>query len=267
MEHSPLEELENALPQIKNESRLSKWFYLFLILVFVLVALGLIIYLGWKNWPQKQASTTTSKPTASSSAKQTETNIGYVNAESGLNLRSQPNSDADIILTLPNHTQVTIINSSGDFYFVEANTKGFVAKEFITFVKPSGYVLKAFTDSSSPLSFLYPDVYKVSFTKTDANNFSYSFTGNSSYGGFSVQTESPLYTLGNYALTHYNAPGQTCDVKFSNGQKECEKVDIASGTVYLLLNNPTLYKIAYLKTEGGLLTDLNNLIFTSLVFK
>jgi hypothetical protein len=33
------------------------------------------------------------------------------------------------------------------------------------------------------------------------------------------------------------------------------------------MDNATLYKISYLKTQGGLLTDLNNLVFFSLVAK
>jgi hypothetical protein len=115
----------------------------------------------------------------------------------------------------------------------------------------------------------------VKFTKStneagEANGlYEYSFTGNDSYGGFKIETEEGKSSLGNYALINYpSATRGTCgEIKFAATRRECEKVETAEGTIFLVLFNTTLYKITYLKTEGGLLTDLNNLVFYSFVVK
>lgn len=260
----PLPTLKQSEPKLP----VSKLIYLLVFTFLILVILGLV-YILFISPKLKKPDQTKPVQQASVSAKPKEDNfsVGYVNAPEGLNLRQSPSSDSVKILLLPNGTELQIISNEGDWYFVESQTKGFVAKEFVTSSKPKGTVLKTFKDDLSPFSFLYPDIYKVSFAKTDTD-LEYSFTGNDSYGGFKVETQTGFSTIGNYALKNYpGAKTGACSPQFAATRKECEELTTDSGTLYLLLVNTTLYKISYLKTEGGLLTDLKNLVFYSLYFK
>lgn len=238
---------------------------IFVIMVLALIGFGLYFFVFNKK---EVAKTDSSQKIATQSSKQEEKfDTGYVTALEGLNLRAEPSLEADIILLLPVGTELKITGEDGDWYLVEAQTKGFVAKEFVSKEKPKGTVLKVFREEESPFYFLYPQVYKVKFTKTD-NTYEYSFTGNDSFGGFKVETQTGLVTLGNYALKNYpQATRSSCDIQFAASRKECEKLNTEQGTIYLVLIDTTLYKISYLKTEGGLLTDINNLVFFSMYFK
>jgi hypothetical protein len=258
--------MEASPPEpVKTESDFSKNIYLAVlgVLLFLATSTAFFLFLINLNKNQKPAKETATK---SSQKSQEEKDTGYVSADGGLNLRKEPSSDSLVLLILPKNTEVKIISSQGDWYFVEANTKGFVTKEFITFVKPKEGILKTFSDLNSPVNFLYPDLYKIEFTKSETE-LDYNFQGNDSYGGFKVQTEKGFTSLGNYSLKNFNKIAAVCDIKFGSNAPECEKVDTDQGTLYLVLVKNTLYKISYLKTEGGLLTDLNNLIFSSFVFK
>ena len=237
------------------------------IVIFVLTAV--IYFLFFFN---KKAATQTQQEKVATSSAQTETTDteskkGYVTAAEGLNLREEASTESLIKLLLPKGTQLQVISTQGDWYFVEAQTKGFVKAEFVSKTKPTDTTLLTFVNDQSPFKFLYPDLYKIALTKAD-NTTTYSFTGNESYGGFKVETQENFATLGNYALKNYStAQKGSCEpIRFGTQAKECEKVTDSSGTTYLLLVNTTLYKISYLKTEGGLLTDLNNLVFYSIYF-
>lgn len=258
-------------PQNQITRPKSKLIYLIVaIILIIIVALGgfLLLNKGSKQ-KNKQPSGEKKATTAATSSAEKVTNgeLGYVTALEGLNLRKEASLDATVLLILPNATEVEIINTQGDWYFVEAQVRGFVAKEFISKQKPSGTVLKIYKDEASPLKFLYPDNYQVSFTKNDTG-YQYSFTGNESVGGFKVETVDNMTTIGNYALKNYPTSTKTaCDINVFLARKECEKVSGDSGTIFLVLEETTLYKISYLKTEGGLLTDLNNLVFPLMVTK
>lgn len=260
-----MDEATDPILQPKSSFLNSKSLYLFSALIILLVVLGLVTYFFLKNSKPKTKPKSEPKKVATQSA-QNKTNLGYVTSLEGLNLRKTASTDGSILLILPNKTEVKIINSQNDWYFIEANTKGFVAKEFISQEKPTDGVLKTFSESPSPFTFLYPELYTVSMNNTD-NVFEYSFTGNDSYGGFKVEKDTEaMFTIGNYALTKYpGAKKEACDIKFGYARKECEKLTTETGTVYLVLFNNSLYKFTYLKTEGGLLTDMNNLVFSSLV--
>ena len=74
--------------------------------------------------------------------------------------------------------------------------------------------------------------------------------------------------MGNYALKNYSAAKKgACSVQFAASRKECEQLETDTGTLYLLLIETTLYKISYLKTEGGTLADINNIVFYTMFFK
>jgi len=263
-------ELSEQTPLPKTEKPKSRLGFRILIItlnLLILTVLAVGVYFLFFNKAEKKNSET-KKQASSSASKKTETKYEavYVSAEEGLNLREKPSTDSDIILLLPYGTELKIFGTEGDWYFVQAQTKGFVAKEFTTTKKPT-ITIKTFSDPDSPFNFLYHDVYKVDFTKKE-NTLEYSFTGNDSFGGFKVDTEEGLQTLGNYALQKY--PGgkrSSCGVRFGAGKKECEKVEDENGTTYLVLVNARLYKFTYLKTEGGLLEDLKNIVFYSLFFK
>ncbi|HSX58187.1 MAG TPA: SH3 domain-containing protein [Candidatus Saccharimonadales bacterium] len=243
-------------------------------IIYVSVFLLLILFIGvlvyiffFKNQTEQKnssAKVATKSATVSSSAKHSE--VIYVTAPEGLNLRSEASTDSYIVTLLPQGTQLTVLTDSGDWYFVEGQTRGYVSKEFVTKEKPTGTILKTFKNSDSPFSFLYPAVYQVNFKKTEAD-LEYSFTGIDSYGGFTATATPGFTTLGNYALKNYpQGQRSACDVKFGTQTKECDKVVTTDGTIYLVLVNTTLYKITYQKTEGGLLVDLNNLVFYSMYF-
>lgn len=259
---------QTPLPKIeKTKSKLGFRILIITLNLLVIAALAVGIYFLFFSKTQKQ-TTETKKQASSSVSKKTQEKyeVTYVSAQEGLNLREKPSTDSGIILLLPYGTELKILGTEGDWYFVEAQTKGFVAKEFTTEKKPT-ITIKTFSDTDSPFSFLYHDVYKIDFSKKETS-FEYIFTGNDSFGGFKVETEKGLQTLGNYALQKYpNGKRSACDVRFGAGNKECEKVEDETGTTYLVLVNAVLYKFTYLKTEGGVLEDLKNIVFYSLFFK
>lgn len=257
-------------PKSPTSGQVSKKVYLVLFVGIILIIAVLVYFLLVASEGDEESTENSQKEaTASAENKTPEPNFetAYVTAAEGLNLREEASTDALIVLLLPAGTELKIISSSGDWYFVEAQTRGYVSKEFVSESKPTGTTLLTFNNSQSPFKFLYPDVYKVELTKADKVT-AYNFTGNQSFGGFKVETVENMATLGNYALQNYpQAAKSGCEpIQFGTQAKECEKVVDSSGTTYLLLVNTTLYKISYLKTEGGLLTDLNNLVFYSLYF-
>jgi hypothetical protein len=257
----------NQVNPIQKQKKSATKLLLGVVVILILVVVGLMSYFVLS---QKSAKPTASvKKTASNSAEtKKDLKIGYVTALEGLNLRQEPNTDSNKILLLPEGTEVSIIGTDGDWYYVETTTKGYVAKDYIASTKPEKTLLKTFKDADSPFNFLYPDVYKVTLKKIDELNLEYSFVSSDSYGGFKVVKELGLSTLGNYALKNYGGAKKTaCAVQFSAARKECEQLETSDGTLYLLLIDNTLYKITYLKTEGGALADINNLVFYSLFFK
>ncbi len=259
------------LPQklTKPKSSSSKTLVVIARLVLILIVVGLIgfIFLGRAKPEETKSTEKQASSSANTDSKKT-TDIGYVTALEGLNLREQPTTDSNIILLLPEGTQVQILGTDNDWYYVEAQTKGYVSKEYISTTKPEKPALLVFNASESPFNFLYHDVYKVVFKNTGANNFEYSFTSSDSYGGFSVTTGKGFSTLGNYALKNYSAAKKgACSVQFAASRKECEQLETDTGTLYLLLIETTLYKISYLKTEGGTLADINNIVFYTMFFK
>ncbi len=256
----------SSVPQKKNSK--TPVFVALAILV-ILVLAAIIYFLFFSN---KKSNTQTQQEKVATSSAQTETTDTesekvYVTALEGLNLREEASTESLIKLLLPNGTELKVISTQGDWYFVEAQTKGFVKAEFVSDTKPTDTVLLTFENNQSPFKFLYPHLYKITLTKAD-NITTYSFTGNESYGGFKVESSENFATLGNYAIKNYpQAQRGSCEpIRFGTQTKECEKVTDSSGTTYLLLVNTTLYKISYLKTEGGLLTDINNLVFYSMYF-
>ena len=179
------------LPQklTKPKSSSSKTLVVIARLVLILIVVGLIgfIFLGRAKPEETKSTEKQASSSANTDSKKT-TDIGYVTALEGLNLREQPTTDSNIILLLPEGTQVQILGTDNDWYYVEAQTKGYVSKEYISTTKPEKPALLVFNASESPFNFLYHDVYKVVFKNTGANNFEYSFTSSDSYGGFSVTT-------------------------------------------------------------------------------
>lgn len=261
-----LQPANNLNQQKPNSNRL---YLIVFIGILLILALLIYIFLEASKTPPNQKSDNKQKISSQSAKEKKEAVIEkiYVTAKEGLNLREEQSTSALITLLLPYGTELKVISSQGDWYFVEAQTKGFVHKDFVSSSKPSETVLLTFNQPDSPFKFLYPEVYKVTFQKTD-NLVSYNFSGNESFGGFKVEITENMATLGNFALTNYpQAQKGSCEpIRFGTQAKECEKVVDSSGTTYLLLVNTTLYKITYLKTEGGLLTDLNNLVFYSMYF-
>lgn len=258
------------LPQkLITENKYSKTPFIIAISVLILVVLGLLGFI-FLNKPKavKNSETKKEATVSTKAATQKDSTVGYVTASEGLNLRVQPSADANKILLLPAGTEVQILGTDNDWYYVEAQTKGYVSKQYISTTKPQKTFLKAFRDPASPFNFLYHSIYKVSFKTLAPNNFEYSFTSSDSFGGFSAATEKGFTTLGNYALKNYPQAKKTnCTVQFAASRKECEQLETNTGTLYLLLINTTLYKISYLKTEGGTLADINNIVFYTLFFK
>ena len=258
---------QQKLTKPKNSS--SKTLSIIVIILLLLGILGLVIFVFFKNQKSSEPKSTKKEASiAATTGNKEDSDIGYVTALEGLNLREQPSTDSNKILLLPEGTKVQILGTDNDWYYVEAQTKGYVAKEYITTQKPKKPALLVFNASESPFNFLYHDVYKVSFKNIDASNFEYGFSSSDSYGGFLVATEKGFSTLGNYALKNYpTAKKSACAVQFAASRKECEQLETDSGTLYLLLIETTLYRISYLKTEGGTLADINNIVFYTMFFK
>lgn len=261
----------NNQPSIgqKPIDKSSKSLFVVIIIVLVVVLIVTLAYFLVFNKSKKETQETKKESTnsAKTSVKKT-SNIGYVTAPEGLNLREQPSIDSLKLLLLPAGTQVEIIGTESDWYYVSAQTKGYVSKEFITNQKPETTILKVFSETGSPFNFLYPSVYTIVFKNPSETIYEYGFTSFDSYGGFHIETETGFTTLGNYALKNYSGTKSTaCSVQFANSRKECEQLETENGTLYLLLIDSTLYKISYLKTEGGALADINNLVFYSMFFK
>ena len=67
-------------------------------------------------------------------------NIIYVNAEGGLNLRKDGSATAEKIITIPNGTKLTVIEEKAGWYKVEYEGQtGWVSKEFTTNSNPQEY--------------------------------------------------------------------------------------------------------------------------------
>jgi uncharacterized protein YgiM (DUF1202 family) len=272
MEETAVAQPNQQMPQSKTGQFRKKIF----LIVFVGIALIIALFTYFllvaskpttSNNQKEKVSTNSATPTTKTDETNQTLKIVYVTALEGLNLREEASTDSLVTLLLPFGTELKVISTEGDWYFVQAQTKGFVHKDYVSETKPTGQTLLTFENSQSAFKFLYPDLYKVSLTKAD-NVVTYNFIGNQSLGGFKVETQENMATLGNYAITKYPEGQKTsCEpVRFGTQAKECEKVTDSTGTTYLLLVNTTLYKITYLKTEGGLLTDLNNLVFYSMYF-
>lgn len=77
--------------------------------------------------------TDTTAPTATAQ-------VIYVNSPEGLNLRKEPNATAEVLAIIPNGTKLTVLETSGDWYKVEFDSKtGWVAKLFTTDTDPLVY--------------------------------------------------------------------------------------------------------------------------------
>ena len=77
----------------------------------------------------------------------------YVNAPSGLRVRSKPNFEGKILKVLPNGTEIDVISESGNWYEIAV---GYVYKEFVVDNKPENmtllgsWLITAYTATGSP---------------------------------------------------------------------------------------------------------------------
>lgn len=257
----------NNNPKLPEKTSKKLYLVIFVGISLILILLIYLLLVSSKGSPKTKNEQKIATKSSDKAKQQEIFEKVYVTAKEGLNLREEASTSSLITLLLPYATELKVVSTQGDWYFVQAQTKGFVSKEFVSNTKPEGIVLLTYENSLSPFKFLYPEVYKITIAKVD-NTITFSFTGNESYGGFKVETTDNMATLGNYSLKNYpQAQKGSCEpIRFGTQAKECEKVVDDSGTTYLLLVNTTLYKITYIKTEGGLLTDLNNLVFYSMYF-
>lgn len=78
----------------------------------------------------------------------------YTNAPEGLNLRKEPSADSEVLAIIPNGTKLVILETSGDWYKVEYDSK-------------TGWIAKLYTSETDPL--VYKDTtygYQITFPAT-----------------------------------------------------------------------------------------------------
>lgn len=64
----------------------------------------------------------------------------YTNSSEGLNMRKEPKADAEVLAVIPNGTKLVVLETSGDWYKVEYDSKmGWVAKLYTTDTNPLAY--------------------------------------------------------------------------------------------------------------------------------
>ena len=63
----------------------------------------------------------------------TKADVGYINSSNGLRVREKPTTRADVVVVLPNRTEVEILYETGDWYKID---NGYIYKEFVTDEKP-----------------------------------------------------------------------------------------------------------------------------------
>ena len=79
----------------------------------------------------------TELPPASDDAQGTENDVTYVWTTTGVNLRSEPNTDCQIVVVLDAQAQLEVLSDEGDWLKVSYNgNEGYVSSEFVTGDEP-----------------------------------------------------------------------------------------------------------------------------------
>lgn len=105
----------------------------------------------------------TTKTTAATTDK-----IVYVNAPEGLNLRKDAAADGEVLAIMPNGTKLTVIETSGDWYKVEYDSKvGWCAKRYTSETDPLVY-----KNATYGFQITFPATWNYKFfpAKADATN-------------------------------------------------------------------------------------------------
>ena len=124
---------DNADEIILDEPKRKTW------LVVILSVLGVLLlvaggYVAWQTYSAdktlKAEEKVESAPmTTDSSQAATDGKTVYINAPEGLNMRGEAKSDSTVLAIIPNGTKLTVLETSGDWYRVEFDTKtGWIAK-------------------------------------------------------------------------------------------------------------------------------------------
>lgn len=218
------------------------------------------------NRPKTETKSETPAATSSAEEKKEEKTLktGWVNSADGLNLRAEPSTSSRIIQTLPNGTAFGIISEEGDWFFVEATTRGYLSKKFVTVIKPTN-AKKIYDASEFNFKFVYPENYSVRLSKADINTFE--FTYNESAGGFTLFQEATGTTIAGVLTQNYpKATNKACDITIGNA-KECKMVTDGDETFYLVNTGSTIFKFGILTNHGNLPRDLTGIIFPSFFFE
>ena len=76
-------------------------------------------------------------PPVSDDAQGTENDVTYVWTTTGVNLRSEPNTDCQIVVVLDAQAQLEVLSDEGDWLKVSYNgNEGYVSSEFVTGDEP-----------------------------------------------------------------------------------------------------------------------------------
>lgn len=128
------------------------------ILITAAIVLGIVYWLTARNQTKKDESNT--KTTAEETEDNTEEDTTtvdksvYVNEAVGLNLRKEPNINAEILATMPQGTKLIPLETSGEWIKVEYNGK-------------TGWCMVTYTSSTNPLVYNNTDYsFSITFPST-----------------------------------------------------------------------------------------------------
>ncbi|MDP2671108.1 MAG: SH3 domain-containing protein [bacterium] len=235
------------------------------ILLGIAIFLSIIFFINQSKKTRSNKSTTQATESAKAQPKKEEKpkTLGYVKSVDGLNLREEPTTASRLIQTLPNGTTMEIISEQDKWYLVEATTRGYVAKKYVTSKKPK-VALKIYSFDELNFKFIYPESYKIELSEGDPNTFQ--FSAGESSGGFGVRKEKSGISLSGYLASQYpKATASVCDITFGNA-RECRKVKNGDEEFYMVNASGSILKFTILVAYGNFPLDFTNTIVRSMYF-
>lgn len=248
----------------RNDRNYLLWFGLLIIVL--IISFAIFFFLHPSKQPETNQNKDQKQATSSSDKKPLEEKrqLGYVNSETGLNMRSKADTSSKILQTLPNGTELSILSEEGDWYLIEATSRGYVAKQYVTTTRGAA-VLKVYDAGDLNFKLIYPENYKIALTKGAINVFRFTSSTDSS-GGFSVSKEVSGSTISGYLATKYpKAAVKDCDITIGNA-RECKMVENEEESFYLADGAASVFKFVISTNYGKFPLDLTAIILPSIFF-
>jgi hypothetical protein len=198
----------------------------------------------------------------------------WIDVPGGLNMRSEPNTASEILVVIPDKTELTALELAGDWYKVSYKNKiGWVHKDYVKTFQEVTTVdaddWKEFKNSSYGYTIFYPgDWVSMDYGSNEAANLL-------SYVGFGLQLSNNLdpAVLPPVVLKITTDPKNTVDQNYKKKRDVKEaQVSIANqkGTQYIYTANSGVQMTTYvfssndktyiLEESGGYRGELDNMI-------